>query len=113
MIFSHVDPCQYLTDLAYVRNILYEAMQSNFADGPDKCHHGVHYVRERYVIRQHDDEDDESTMREALYSVRGNIVTNPENNGELVISESCQITDAAVICQAVKKPEVNTVLQRI
>ena len=103
MIFSHVDPCQYLTDLAYVRNILYEAMQSNLADGPDKCHHGVHYVRERYVIRQHDDEDDESTMREVLYSVRGNIVDNVENNGELVISESCQIKSQQTQQSSVKQ----------
>ena len=69
-------------------------------------------MSECHVVRQHDD-DDESTTREVLYSVRGNIVVNFENNGELVISENCQITGAAVICQAVKKPEVNTVLQRI
>ena len=58
--------------------------------------------------KQHDDdivdEDDESTMREVLYRERGNSVDNLENNGELVISESCQITDAAVIRQADKKP---------
>ena len=47
-------------------------------------------------------------MREVLYRERGNIVDNLENNGELVISESCQITDAAVIRQADKKTEVNS-----